>query len=89
MDLSAYNVTVTSGTAVVAWFVLSNPLGGNCTTGYQTNLITDYDGSRGCSPAKKNLRRLTPLLAFDGLSSPRGANRMRTRTFLAAPATSR
>jgi len=56
VDISAFNVTVSSGTAVIAWSVLSNPLGGNCVTGFQTNLATDYaGGGGGCSPAQKNL----------------------------------
>ena len=56
VDLSSFNPTVTSGTAVIVWEMLSNPLGGNCTAGYQTNFATDFTGAGGgCAPAQKNL----------------------------------
>jgi hypothetical protein len=54
IDISAFDVTVSSGTAVVTWEMQINT-GGNCLSGYPTNLATDYDGSGGCSPAQKNL----------------------------------
>ena len=60
VSLASFQPAVTSGTAVVVWEMLSNPLGGNCTTGYQTNFATDYaGGGGGCSPGQKNLIRIS------------------------------
>ena len=54
VDISAFDATVTSGTAVIVWQMIDNP--GNCAGGYQTNFATDYTGGGGgCSPAQKNL----------------------------------
>jgi len=56
VDVSAFGPTVTSGTAVIVWEMLSNPLGGSCSSGYTTNYSTDYaGGGGGCSPPQKNL----------------------------------
>ncbi len=55
IDISAFNVIVSSGQAVVTWEMQFNT-GGNCASGYQTNFATDYSGGGGgCSPAEKNL----------------------------------
>jgi hypothetical protein len=59
VDISPYNVTVSSGTAVVTWEMEFNT-GGSCPTGYQTNYATDFaGGGGGCSPAQKNLIFIT------------------------------
>ncbi len=57
IDLSTNNVTISSGTMVVTWWMDFNPLGGTCASGYQTNFATDNTGlSFSCnSPLQKNL----------------------------------
>lgn len=44
VDVSPQNVTITSGTMVVTWWMDFNPLGGTCSSGYQTNFGTDNTG---------------------------------------------
>ena len=55
VSLAGFDPVITSGTAVVVWEMLSNPLGGNCATGYQTNFATDHPNGPACSPQQKNL----------------------------------
>jgi hypothetical protein len=60
VSLASFQPAITSGTAVVVWEMLSNPLGGNCTSGYQTNFATDHTGGPGgCTPPQKNLIRIS------------------------------
>jgi len=54
IDLSGFDVSVSSGQAVVTWEMQINT-GGTCLSGYPTNLATDFTGVGGCSPARKNL----------------------------------
>jgi hypothetical protein len=58
LDISSFNVTVTSGKLVVVWEMLINTAPGSCATGYQTNFATDNylpACSAPCTPVKKNL----------------------------------
>ena len=52
LDISSFNVTVSSGQLVLGWWMLFNPLGGTCSGGYQTNFATD-NSTPGvfCNPA--------------------------------------
>lgn len=58
LDISNFDVRVSSGTLVVAWEMLLNTAPGSCATGYQTNFATDNflsPCSAPCSPVRKNL----------------------------------
>jgi hypothetical protein len=58
VDLSNFDVRVSSGKLVVGWFMELNTAPGSCSTGYQTNFATDniQNACAGsCSPVQKNL----------------------------------
>lgn len=50
-SLSPYNITASSGKLVCAWWMVFNPMGGSCATGYPTNFATDNSSFQlFCSP---------------------------------------
>lgn len=58
LDISNFNVTVTSGQLVVIWEMLINTSSGSCSSGYNTNFATDnVQPACGapCVPVRKNL----------------------------------
>jgi hypothetical protein len=58
VDISNFNVTVTSGKLVVAWFMQIQGSTGSCAAGYNTNFATDNvmaACSAPCAPVQKNL----------------------------------
>jgi len=58
LDITNFDVRVTSGTMVLVWEMLQNTAPGSCATGYQTNFATDNflsPCSAGCVPVRKNL----------------------------------
>jgi hypothetical protein len=58
VDLSNFDVRVSSGKLIVGWFMELNTAPGSCATGYQTNFATDniQNACAGsCSPVQKNL----------------------------------
>lgn len=61
VDISSFNVNVTSGKMVVVWEMDFNVLGGTCATGYTTNFGTDNPSltSVCTTPSQKNLVRIT------------------------------
>lgn len=58
VDLSNFDVRVSSGKLIVAWFMELQTAPGSCSTGYQTNFATDNTQNAcagSCSPVQKNL----------------------------------
>ncbi len=56
VDLTNFNVHVTSGKLVVVVEMLLTTSAGSCAAGYSTNFATDWSGAgSGCSPLQKNL----------------------------------
>jgi hypothetical protein len=58
VDISNFNVTVTSGQLVVAWFMELQGSSGSCAAGYNTNFATDNFSpacAGACAPVRKNL----------------------------------
>lgn len=55
VDLSQYNIPISSGKLVVTWWMDFNPIG-QCATGYAANFATDYpSGAANCGVTQKNL----------------------------------
>jgi hypothetical protein len=55
VDLSGFDITVTSGKLVIAWVMEFNPIG-TCAAGYAANFATDYpSGLANCNVHQKNL----------------------------------
>lgn len=58
VDISNFDVRITSGKLVVAWFMELQTAPGSCASGYQTNFATDNTApacAGACSPVQKNL----------------------------------
>jgi hypothetical protein len=58
VDLSNFDVRVSSGKLIVGWFMELNTAPGSCASGYQTNFATDNTQNAcagSCSPVQKNL----------------------------------
>lgn len=55
VDLSQYDIPISSGQLVVTWWMDFNPIG-QCPTGYVANFATDYpSGPANCNVTHKNL----------------------------------
>ena len=55
VDLSQYDIPISSGKLVVTWWMDFNPIG-QCATGYAANFATDYpSGPANCNVTQKNL----------------------------------
>jgi hypothetical protein len=63
-DLSSYNIVVTSGKLVCAWWMDFTTSLGSCQAGYSTNFATDYTGVGGCTPQRNLMYIQTPALGW-------------------------
>ena len=55
IDVSAFDIQITSGKLVVAWWMDTNP-NGSCAQGHPANFATDYPtGNANCNVTQKNL----------------------------------